>query len=227
MTNDEQKKLFKASVLPAVTLLTLLLCCFAFAGKSLGWFIYNGDVNSSAGSVELQNINISAEYSFDGAAWFPFDQNSSLGVDVLFNKPQNSGIRPSDKATIMIRFTNLSDFDLTVTEFGLCTKSASDETPIEVGGVKYYFGSQIAAAEGGIESVNEDSMRLYNQADGSTVLTLSAAPYDFKRGSFVVYTVSFLFVNSETEDQNMYQGFGTESVGGVCARRFFIRYNKQ
>lgn len=225
MLTPEKKKFFSSALLLAAISLILLVCLFAYAGKSFGWLTHNREADSSYGSVNLENPEILAEYSTDGITWYKLDNGVSLPVNIFFSDgASDKGLLPGDTATVHIRFTNKTSLDLRATSFGLCTVNSSDETPVRIGETDYYFGSQIAASIGNSYDVSENSGRLYDTVTGKTDLVLSDAEFDFSAGTTVSYTFSLLFVDSETEDQNAYQGFGTDEIGGVCSRTVFMTY---
>ena len=207
----------------------LLLAALSVVSTTFAWVMVNRIVNGNNLGMAAYGTEVKIEYAvFDNdtskySEYVPFDPDHPVKL--------TNGIQyPGDTQKYRIRITNIGEEPARITSFGIKAPTKEEEAPNKAG---YSFSTQITVALLEVDGVaqNADAKFLAAYETGQTLAPITdlelwagkTLAKSGETGDTVELTVQFTFVN-KNERQNEYIQFGTEPVGGVCQRRFYISF---
>ena len=205
----------------------LALAALSFVSTTFAWVMANRILHSNVG-MAAYGTDVKIEYAVDNgnvqeSDYTEFSPGTALSL--------TNGIQyPGDSQKYRIRITNLGEEPAKITSFGIKAPTAEEEAPNNAG---YSFGTQITVELLEIDGVEQAAAAKYLAAyeTGQTLAPITdlelwagkTLAKSGETGDTVELCVQFTFVN-KNERQNEYINFGSESVGGVCRRRFYISF---
>ena len=203
----------------------LLLAALSVVSTTFAWVMVNRIVNGNNLGMAAYGTEVKIEYAvFDNdtskySEYVPFDPDHPVKL--------TNGIQyPGDTQKYRIRITNIGEEPARITSFGIKAPTKEEEAPNKAG---YSFSTQITVALLEVDGVaqNADAKFLAVYETDQKLATITDlelwAGKPLAKNDTVELTVQFTFVN-KNERQNEYIQFGTEPVGGVCQRRFYISF---
>lgn len=217
--------------LVVVVLFCLLLASIViFMNRSVAWFSHNKKVTSDGASVTLKDLGVEATYYVIDAKGTRTDILQEDDWRYVFQD-----IGPNDTVTIGVTYSSIDNADHTLMVYFKPHTEDPLTKVVNVNGVDqtnyYYLGSQlqvknanklISDTQTETTAINkylveppENKIYYTSQATPNEIL-LTPTAFQIAADSPCSWEFTVQFVNLPTVDQNDYQGFGKETVGGTC-----------